>query len=218
MLMGREVIAEKGIWTAKKRYMLNVWDSEGVRYEEPKLKIMGIETTRSSTPAIVRNKLKECIRLILTTDEPTIQNYIIEVKDIFYTTSPEDVAFPRGVSNLEKYGSSADIYSKGTPVAVKGSLIYNHYLKKLGISKKYEQVFEGDKIKFIYLKAPNPLGGVKGDHVVSFKTRLPKEFGLDGYIDYDRQFRVSFLDPLKKILDVIGWNVEKVNTLEDLFV
>ena len=218
MIMGREVIAEKGIWTAKKRYMLNVWDSEGVRYEEPKLKIMGIETTRSSTPAIVRHKLKECIRLILTTDESAIQNYIIEVKDIFYTTSPEDVAFPRGVSNLEKYSSATDIYSKGTPVAVKGSLIYNHYLKKLRISKEYEEVFEGDKVKFIYLKAPNPLGGVKGDQVVSFKTRLPKEFGLDGYIDYDRQFTVSFLDPLKKILDVIGWNVEKVNTLEDLFV
>ncbi|HAW80240.1 MAG TPA: DNA polymerase, partial [Balneola sp.] len=138
MIMGREVIAEKGIWTAKKRYMLNVWDSEGVRYEKPKLKIMGIETTRSSTPAIVREKLKECIGLILTTDEETVQNLIVEFKETFYKTEVESVAFPRGVSNLEKYSSSTDIYSKGTPIAVKGALIYNHFMKKLKLTRKYE--------------------------------------------------------------------------------
>ena len=43
MVMKREVIADKGIWTAKKRYMLNVLDEEGITFEEPKLKIMGIE-------------------------------------------------------------------------------------------------------------------------------------------------------------------------------
>tara|TARA_R100000951_G_scaffold81279_1_gene69017 strand:+ start:677 stop:3220 length:2544 start_codon:yes stop_codon:yes gene_type:complete len=217
MIMGREVIAEKGIWTAKKRYMLNVWDSEGVRYEKPKLKIMGIETTRSSTPAIVREKLKECIGLILTTDEETVQNLIVEFKETFYKTEVESVAFPRGVSNLEKYSSSTDIYSKGTPIAVKGALIYNHFMKKLKLTRKYETIFEGDKVKFVYLKQPNPIGGSRGDQVVSFKTVLPKELSLDGYIDYDKQFTKSFIDPLKNILDVIGWSTEKVSTLEELF-
>lgn len=217
MIMGREVIAERGIWTAKKRYMLNVWDSEGVRYEQPKLKIMGIETTRSSTPAIVREKLKECIGLILTTDEETVQNLIVEFKETFYKTEVESVAFPRGVSNLKKYSSSTDIYSKGTPIAVKGALIYNHFMKKLKLTRKYETIFEGDKVKFVYLKQPNPIGGARGDQVVSFKTVLPKELSLDEYIDYDKQFTKSFIDPLKNILDVIGWSTEKVSTLEELF-
>ena len=217
MKMGREVIAEKGIWTAKKRYMLNVWDSEGVRYEEPKLKIMGIETTRSSTPGIVRTKLKECIKLILTTDEETVQRFIIDFKTEFDSAKAEDVAFPRGVSNLKKYSSDTDIYSKGTPIAVKGALIYNHYTKKMGLTRKYETIFEGDKVKFIYLKKPNPIGGPRGDQVISFKTVIPKELALDNFIDYDKQFNTSFLEPLKNILDVIGWKTEKVSTLEDVF-
>jgi DNA polymerase elongation subunit (family B) len=217
MKMGREVIANNGIWTAKKRYMLNVWDSEGIRYETPKLKIMGIETTRSSTPQIVRDKLKECIRLILTTDEYTLQKYIKEFKTEFFASEPEAIAFPRGVSNLRKYTSSTDIYTKGTPVAVKGALIYNHFLEKLDLTRKYETVFEGDKIKFIYLKAPNPIGGPRGDQVISFKTMIPKELGLDNFIDYDKQFRTSFLEPLGNILTVIGWETEKTSTLEDVF-
>ena len=217
MQMGREVIAEKGIWTAKKRYMLNVWDSEGVRYEQPKLKIMGIETTRSSTPAIVREKLKECIRLILTTDEETIQEFIVGFKETFYQEKAEEIAFPRGVSNLKKYSCNTDIYSKGTPVAVKGALIYNHYMKKMKLTRKYETIFEGDKVKFIYLKKPNPIAGPKGDQVISFKTVMPKELELEEFIDYDRQFNTSFLDPLKNILDVIGWKTEKISTLEELF-
>ena len=217
MQMGREVIAEKGIWTAKKRYMLNVWDSEGVRYEQPKLKIMGIETTRSSTPAIVREKLKECIRLILTTDEETIQEFIVGFKETFYQEKAEEIAFPRGVSNLKKYSCGTDIYSKGTPVAVKGALIYNHYMKKMKLTRKYETIFEGDKVKFIYLKKPNPIAGPKGDQVISFKTVMPKELKLEDFIDYDRQFNTSFLDPLKNILDVIGWKTEKISTLEELF-
>ena len=218
MDMGREVIAENGIWTAKKRYMLNVWDSEGVRYDQPKLKIMGIETTRSSTPAIVRAKLKECIRLILTTDEETIQNIIVDFKTEFYSSTPEDIAFPRGVSSLKKYYCATDIYLKGTPIAVKGSLLYNIKLKKLNLTKKYETIYDGDKVKFIYLKQPNPVSGPKGDQVISFKNSIPIEFGLDKYIDYEKQFNTSFLEPLKNILNVIDWKAEKVSTLEELFI
>ena len=178
---------------------------------------MGIETTRSSTPAIVREKLKECIRLILTTDEETIQEFIVGFKETFYQEKAEEIAFPRGVSNLKKYSSNTDIYSKGTPVAVKGALIYNHYMKKMKLTRKYETIFEGDKVKFIYLKKPNPIAGPKGDQVISFKTVMPKELELESFIDYDRQFNTSFLDPLKNILDVIGWKTEKISTLEELF-
>jgi DNA polymerase elongation subunit (family B) len=218
MQMGREVIAERGVWTAKKRYALNVWDSEGVRYKEPKLKIMGIETTRSSTPAIVREKLKKAIHLILTTDEDSIQKFIEEFRMEFLDQEPEDIAFPRSVSNLEKYSSSSEIYGKGTPIAVKGSLIYNFFINRKNLNSKYEKIQEGDKIKFIYLKEPNPIGGGRGDKVISFPTKLPKELDLHRFIDYDKQFNTSFLDPLKNILSVVNWKSEREASLEDLFV
>jgi len=218
MVMEREVIADKGVWTAKKRYMLNVHNSEGIQYKEPKLKIMGIETTRSSTPQFVRDKLKTAIKLILTSDEESVIEFIDQVRVDFFNQIPEDVAFPRGVSALEKYQDSASIYRKSTPIAVKGALIYNHYLKEYGIQRKYQEIQEGDKVKFLYLKQPNPVGGVYGtDHVISFANSIPKEFELLEFIDYDKQFQKSFLDPLKNILDAIGWKHEKISTLESLF-
>ena len=213
MVMGREVIANKGIWTAKKRYMLNVFDSEGVRFTEPKLKIMGIETSRSSTPAIVRKKLKEVIGLIMSTDEDTIIQFIDDFRDEFNQLDPEDISFPRSVSGMEKYEDSNTVYAKGTPIAVKGSLIYNRMIKDRGLSRKYKSIVEGDKVKFTYLKVPNPTN----DHVIAFPNSLPKELDIHRFVDYDLQFDKSFLDPLKNILNVVGWNTEKVNTLESFF-
>ena len=218
MVMEREVIANKGIWTAKKRYMLNVHDSEGVRYTEPKLKIMGIETTRSSTPQVVRDELRNTIELIMNTDENTVIEIIDNFKTTFFSMPPEDISFPRGVSGLDKYRDSSGIYKKSTPIAVKGALIYNYYVNTLNLDRKYRLIYEGDKIKFIYLKKPNPLGGTLGtDQVISFPNSLPKEFGLDDYIDYEKQFEKTFLDPLKNILESIGWKHEKSNTLEEFF-
>ena len=214
MVMGREVIADKGIWTAKKRYMLNVIDSEGIRYEEPKMKIMGIETTRSSTPQVLRTKLKQAIRIIMYDDESAMQKFIAEFREEFNKLPVEDIAFPRSVNGISNYADPTHIYRKSTPIAVKGSLLYNHFLKKKGIEKRYQKIYEGDKIKFVYLKIPNLIG----DRVVSFPSSLPKEFDLERFVDYTTQFEKGFLDPLSNILTVIGWNVEKQNTLESLFV
>jgi DNA polymerase elongation subunit (family B) len=218
MQMGREVIADKGIWTAKKRYMLNVWDSEGVRYNEPKLKIMGIETTRSSTPEFVRKHLKTAINITMNGTEQDMINFVEKCRKEFYALPAEDIAFPRSVNGMDKYADRGTIYKKSTPIAVKGALIYNHYLNQFKISKKYKRIIEGDKIKFLMLKKPNPLGGKVGeDQVISFPNVLPKEFKLERYIDYKIQFEKSFIDPLTTILDTIGWSPEKRNTLENLF-
>jgi DNA polymerase elongation subunit (family B) len=217
--MEREVIADKGIWTAKKRYMLNVWDSEGIRYSEPKQKIMGIETTRSSTPEIVRKKLKECIHIILNKSEKDLIQFVETFRKEFYELNPESIAFPRSVNGMKKYKDKDQIYKKGTPIAVKGALLYNHYIDKLKINKKYNKISDGEKIKFLYLKKPNPLAGYKGDDcVISFTNKLPKEFELDGYIDYNLQFEKTFIDPLSTILSVINWKYEEQNTLESLFI
>ena len=218
MQMGREVIADKGIWTAKKRYMLNVWDSEGVRYTEPKLKIKGIETTRSSTPEFVRKHLKTAINITLNGTEQEMVEFIEKCRNDFYALPPEQMAFPRSVNGMDKYADKATIYRKSTPIAVKGALIYNHNLEKFKLSKKYKKIIEGDKIKYIHLKKPNPFGGAKGeDQIISFPNVLPKEFELEKYIDSKTQFEKSFIDPLTAILDTIGWSPDKKSTLENLF-
>ena len=212
MFMKREVIANKGIWTAKKRYILNVFNEEGVELKEPKLKIMGIEAVKSSTPAPCRAKIKEALKVIMSKDENALIQFIDDFRTHFKKLMPHEIAFPRSCNNLKKYSSTTDIYKKSCPIHVRGSLLYNDLLKKSKL-RKYERINEADKIKFIFLKEPNPLR----ENIISFPAQLPKEFGLHQYIDYDEQFDKSFLEPLRFIVNAIGWNFEKQATLDGFF-
>ena len=214
MVMKREVIADKGIWTAKKRYMLNVLDEEGITFDEPKLKIMGIEAVKSSTPEVCRGKIREAIKLIMTKDEDTLQKFIADFKNEFYQMTAEQISFPRSCNNLKKYMHGSHIFIKGTPIHVKGALIYNHQLKQFKLHRKYPIIQEGDKLKFLKLKEANPF---KFD-VISYVSKLPSEFKLQEYIDYDIMFQKTFVDPMSFILNSIGWSTEKTASLEDFFV
>ena len=213
MVMAREVIANKGIWVAKKRYMLNVLDEEGVRLSIPKLKIMGIEAIKSSTPQVCRGKIKEAIKIIMSKSESDLHIFIADFKKEFMNMSAEQISFPRSCNNMRKYGSSKDVFIKGTPIHVKGALIYNHQIKEFQLQNKYPYIQEGDKIKFIKLLEANPF---KFD-VISYVTQLPKEFNLQKYIDYEIQFEKTFLDPMRFILNSIGWEHEKRANLEAFF-
>ena len=213
MIMKRENIANKGIWTAKKRYILNVWDSEGVRYEKPKLKIMGIEAVKSSTPAACRNSIRDCLTVIMNEDEEAAQKFVADFKAHFDELPIEDISFPRGCNGINKWSNPSTIYSKGTPIHVRGALLYNFHNKKGKLTHKYPLIQDGEKIKFVYLKTPNRIG----ENVISYLNTFPKEFGLDKQVDYELQFNKSFLEPIKVIMDVIGWQPEKVASLEFLF-
>ena len=211
MVMAREAIADKGIWTAKKRYILNVYNNEGVQYAEPKLKIMGIEAVKSSTPQIVRDKFKKAYSIMLNSTEADLQKFVADFYEEFKSLPPEEVSFPRGVSDIEKWQDKYTIYKKGTPIHVRGALLYNKQIEKLNLS--IEGIKNGSKVKFCYLKMPNPVM----ENVISFNPFLPKEFGLHDHIDYEMQFNKTFKDPLKLVSDAINWELEHINSLEGFF-
>jgi DNA polymerase elongation subunit (family B) len=213
LIMKRECIAERGIWTAKKRYILNVWDNEGVRYEEPKLKMMGIEAVKSSTPAPCRKYIADSLKILMSGTEDELIDYVAQIKTEFNALPVESIAFPRSANNLGKFADSGTIYRKSTPMHVRGSLLFNFLLKEKKILHKYNLIGDGEKIKFVYMKTPNPLS----ENVMAFITAFPPELGLIQFVDHDTMFIKGFLDPLQAILDVIGWRTEKVTTLDDFF-
>jgi DNA polymerase elongation subunit (family B) len=215
MRMKREGIASKGIWTAKKRYMLSIWMGEDdVLLSKPETKIMGLETAKSSTPEIVRDALKKAIGIIMVGKESELREYVAEFKTDFFARSVEEIAFPRGCNGLKEYRDDTTIYRKSTPLHVKGALLYNHWLREKDLGKRYPKIGDGEKIKYVYLRVPNPIR----DKVISFSAGIPKEFGLETkYIDYDTQFEKSFEEPLNAILNVIGWQMREVSSLEGLF-
>jgi hypothetical protein len=213
MKMKRESLADRGIWTAKKRYILNVYNSEGVAYAKPKLKITGIEAVKSSTPIGCQKSIKEALGIMMNGTEADFQKYIVDFREKFKTLPYAEVASPRSVNDLKKWQDKHTIYKSGTPINVKGALYFNHFLGKLGLTDKYEGIFDGDKIKYAYLKTPNPFMAT----VISTPGTLPKEFELEPYIDYDKQFEKAFLDPITIIAKAIGWETEKRSTLMDFF-
>ena len=214
MEMGREAIADRGIWTAKKRYILNVHNNEGVQYAEPKLKIMGIEAIKSSTPSACRDALKNLFKVIISGSETKTQKAIQEFKEYFSSLPPEQVAFPRGANDISKWSRSrGELYTKGTPIHIRGAILYNHYLKDKDLSKKYTTINNGEKVKFCYLKMPNPIR----ENVIAFPDYLPPELQLHDYINYDLQFEKTFLDPITPILEAVGWTAESKVSLEDFF-
>jgi len=214
MVMAREGISDSGIWTAKKRYILNVHNNEGIQYKEPKLKIMGIEAIKSSTPEVVRDKFKKAFNLIISGTEAETQRFIQDFRNEFKTLSPEQVAFPRRVSNITDWYDHKTIYKKSCPIHVRGSLLFNKYLKSNKLQNKYELITNGNRIKFCYLKLPNSIK----ENVIAFQDALPKELKLHNYVDYDLQFNKTFIEPLNLILHSIGWSAEEQTTLEDFFV
>jgi DNA polymerase elongation subunit (family B) len=213
MIMKRESIADKGIWTAKKRYVLNVHNSEGVQYAQPKMKIMGLEVVKSSTPATIRETLKEAIKVIMGGDVKDLRSFVNDFQKKFNTMSVEEIAFPRGVNDISDYKSPSTIYKKATPIHVRGALLYNHYIKEKGLSNKYQLIKNGDKIKFVYLREPNSIH----ENIISFVGTLPNELNLHKYIDYDKQFEKVFLDPLSIILEAINWSIVEKNDLDEFF-
>jgi DNA polymerase elongation subunit (family B) len=212
MSMKREKITNKTLFIAKKRYIMNVLNSEGVHYEEPKVSVTGVESVRSSTPEICREKMRSIYKVIMNSTETETQAFIGEFRKDFYNLKPEQIGKTSGTDDIEKYMDSGT-YKKGCPIHVRGAILYNMFLEKSNLTNSYEKIKSGDKVKFIYMKTPNPIR----ENIISFPGALPKEMKLEDYIDYETQFEKVFLGPVKNILTAINWSSEKVDTLEDFF-
>jgi DNA polymerase elongation subunit (family B) len=208
-----EKIANVGVITKKKRYMMIVQYNEGVYFTNPKLTVVGLDTVRSTTPAFYRDKLKTAYEMICRNSNDDLINFIDEVKKETFQQPIEMIAFPKGVNNIAKYRIGDADYKSRTPINTRASILYNDLIKKKKLQKKYEPIKEGDKIKFIYLTMPNPVFS----DVVAFPSKLPKEFELDKYIDYDKQFEKCFLSPLETMTSIIGWKAKRTVTLDELF-
>ena len=213
MQMKREGLADKGIWTAKKRYIMNVYNNEGVEYAKPKVKVMGLEMIKSSTPAFCRKIMWDAIDIVLNKTEADLIAMVETWRKEFQQQAIAEIAFPRGVNGLGKFFDAKAVYQKGTPQHVRASLLYNNLIKVKKLDKKYQLIQEGEKIKYIHLKEPN----IIQSDVIAFPGIMPKELDIEKYIDYDTQFEKSFLDPLRIVLDSIGWKTEKVSSLEAFF-
>jgi len=213
LFMKREAIATRAVWRAKKQYVMDVVDNEGVRFAEPLLKATGIEVVRSSTPAVVRTALKEALTIMMRKDEDSVINYIDDFRTKFNKMRFDEIASPRGVNNLAKYTDARTVYSKGCPMHVRAALMYNVMIKKFNIEDRYPPITEGSKIRFCYIKMPNPTG----ENIIAVVNGLPAEFGLDKYIDYETQFTKSFIDPMESLLTAMGWHTEHRSTLESFF-
>jgi DNA polymerase elongation subunit (family B) len=213
MVMKREKITDKSVFVAKKRYIMNALNSEGVHFAKPKISVTGIESVRSSTPEVCREKMKQAFDVIMNGTETDVQKFIETFRQEFYNLSAEDIAKISGTDDIEKYIYNGT-YKKGCPMHVRGSIVYNINLKQKKLENQYQLIKSGDKIKFLYMKVPNPVK----ENIISFPNVLPKEMNLDQYIDYETQFEKVFLSPIENILESIGWKAVKADSLEDFFV
>lgn len=219
MVMKVEKISSVAIFTAKKRYLLNVLSSEGVQYSEPKIVMKGIEAVKSSTPKICREAFKQIFKTLVTRHESDIQCEVSEFRARFDHEPAEKIAFPRGVSDIVKWSQRVGVngakvpYKSGTPINSRAAIMYNTLLKQKVLTQKYHAIKSGDKMKYIYLKKGNPTG----ENVIGFLDVLPPEFELHRWIDRDLLFEKTFLDPLQLVLDAVHWHAVPVASLEDFF-
>lgn len=213
MSMKQEIIADKAIWVGKKRYIANVLDDEGVRLKKPKLKVVGIESVKSSTPEVCRKLIEKTLKLVVNEDEETVQAFIADARKNFSRLPVEEVAFPRGVTDVGKWIDASRGYKSGCPIHVRASILYNNLVKEKDLAIKYGEITNGDKMKFVYMKKPNPVM----ENVMGFISTFPSEFELKEFVDYDLQFDKTYVEPMNHILDAIGWTNEKQYTLEDFF-
>lgn len=211
--MKLEKICNRSFFICKKRYALNVSYDEGIFYSKPKLKVTGLETVRSSVPKFTRDAMTECFKLMFDNKKEELYEFVYSFRNKFFTASFDEIGAPMGVKNLEKYYNNETLYKKACPIHVRGSLIFNRWLKETELDRKYELIYDFDKVKYCYLNVANPTH----ENVISIKGDPPTEFHIEEFIDYEKQWIKTFLRPMQNICKTIGVNLEAEPDLNDIF-
>lgn len=210
MFFKLEGISDSAIWLAKKRYVANILYNEGVWYDPPDMKVMGMEIVRSSTPKYIKEQLRKAVKICITGTEDELQDYVKSCKVDFMKRSVEEIAFPRGCNGLITYADEKTIYKPGTQAHIRAALLHNHMLKEKKLDGHVRPIEDGERIKFVWLKKPNPMK----DDVIAYVGKLPHEFGLHQYISKDVMFEKGFISPIEGVLQAIGWSWERETKLD----
>ena len=207
MHMKREKVFKSGFWTAKKRYALMIIDNEGTRYQQPKLSVTGLDSKRSTISPIGKKFQEDTYKYILNVQNAEkVLDYVRNIKKQWDAEiSLDEISITKSVKELSKYADDEKIYTKGCPMHFRAALLYNHYLEKFNLTTTYEKIQQNDKLMYVKLKTPNPIK----ENVIAYKTEIPKEFGLDGFYDSDKQFDDNYKNGVDSILESLGWRTNQ---------
>lgn len=209
IVMKREKIAS-AILVAKKNYVVNVYDNEGVRYATPKLSVTGLESVKASTPKFFRKKLEEGYKLCFDDDEEKIHKFVLSVHEELYNLHIDDLAGNTTVNNITLFQDGLGGYRTGTPGHVRAAIAYNNLVSA---SDQYQKINNGDKVKIIQLKEPNPVKSKS----ICWIDKFPDDLIDPKYIDREKDYQKFFIKPFTRVLDVLSWHTEYQPNLDDLF-
>ena len=203
-----EICADTGIFIAKKRYVLRVREDEGTRFalDHPKIKTVGIEIARSSTPSWIRSKLKEAIPILLDKSFADVRTWFLKTKEEYMSQPVETLAISGAVTSLDY-----NIKDSSIPIGSRSVLVYNKFVEDNNLTNKYPLIPPGEKSKRLYLKTPNKFNS---DTIAFTNPSFIKEF--KDYIDYDKNFEKTFISPLSIMTTPLKYDITlKTDTLED---
>jgi DNA polymerase elongation subunit (family B) len=202
-----ESVARKGLWLAKKRYVLDkVYDLEK-NGPTSKMVFKGLDVVRSSFPKAFREFMKNMFNDVLAgATKEKIDNDILTFKNSMPSMNYIDIAKNTSANNISTFSIDNNYTpKKGTPAHIKAALSYNKLLKYYKIENKYEKIFDGEKIKFVYLKR-NPL---RVDSMAFRGYQDPSEILslIEEYIDYDSIFDKELKNKLEHVYDSLKWGM-----------
>jgi len=213
LFMKRESICKAIFLEKKKRYILKVFDNEGVRLAIPEVKIVGLESVRSDIPEWCRKRLKQCFTMLFECNQEQMQTFIADTETEFFQLNVSKIAKPTSITDIVKYTDNVGMPVKGATAAAKGSINYNNLLIKHKLQSQFSQISNGDKIRLLPLKMPNP----SNMEIIAFKEKIPVEFGIEKYVNMNILFEKNFIDPISRVLTVMGWSAIKKYNIGDFF-
>ena len=213
----REIIADRFILLKKKKYLCRLRANEATVFPDdaPKIKAMGVELIKSSTPKFSIEHMSEALPILFDGTQKDLREWFEKCKTEFKNAPISDI-----VANMTVNCVDYDLRKNlAIPINSRASLIYNEFIKKHNLEGSFNLIHAGDKIKYIYLKTPNTLGEtIVNSTGRSIKKTYPNVIAfidynfiqyIKDYIDYDTQFEKTLIKPLEFMANAINFTVKE---------